>query len=199
MAQVVLIRHGETQWSLSGQHTGRTDIPLTENGRRQAVQAGRRLHGRPFALVLTSPLQRALETCRLSGYGADAELSDDLMEWDYGDYEGRRTADIRREVPGWSLFSHGVPHGETAEQVSERLDRVIGRLRAVDGDSIVFAHGHILRCLGARWLGMAVGFARHLTLSTGTLSVLGYERETPAVLRWNDEVDTLSADDESTG
>ncbi|HJV08794.1 MAG TPA: histidine phosphatase family protein, partial [Acidimicrobiales bacterium] len=151
---IVLVRHGETEWSVSGQHTGRTDIPLTDAGRRQAEGLGRRLAAWNFARVLSSPLSRALETCRLAGLGDRAELTDDLQEWDYGDYEGRRTADIRQERPGWGLWTDGVPAGETVDDVGRRADRVLDEARAAGGDVALFAHGHVLRVLGARWVDL---------------------------------------------
>jgi probable phosphoglycerate mutase len=183
--EVVLVRHGETEWSAAGRHTGRTDVPLTEEGRRQAKALGACLSEWRFALVLTSPLQRAAETCRLSGFGDAPQARDDLREWDYGDYEGRTTAEIRSERPGWILWRDGVPNGETLEQVGLRADRVIEEVRAVDGDVALFAHGHILRVLTARWLDLPPDRGRNFVLNTATLSVLGYERETPAILRWN--------------
>jgi probable phosphoglycerate mutase len=186
--RVVLVRHGETEWSRDLRHTGRTDIPLTDAGRAAAGTLAPRLADERFALVLTSPLSRAADTCRLSLPGADpeAESDDDLMEWDYGDYEGRRSTEIRAERPGWLLWNDGVPHGETAEQVAARLDRVIERVRAADGDVALFAHGHILRALAARWLGQPVAFGAHLLLATAALSVLTHDRGTPAVALWND-------------
>lgn len=181
---VVLVRHGETEWTLSGQHTGRTDIPLTDRGREEARALADVLTG-PFALVLTSPSARAAETCRLAGLGAEARERDELLEWDYGGYEGRTTADIRKDHPGWTLWDDGVPGGETAADVATRVDRVIGELRSVEGDSIVFAHGHVLRVLTARWLGLEPGAGRFFALDPATISVLGYERETPVVRGWN--------------
>jgi probable phosphoglycerate mutase len=186
-AEVVLVRHGETAWSLSGQHTGRTDIPLTEAGRRQASKLGDRLRDRQFAAVLTSPLQRAAETCRLAGFGELAETTEDLLEWDYGDYEGVRTDEIRRDVPGWSLWSDGARGGETADDVGRRADRVIRRLRTLGGDAVVFAHGHVLRVLTARWLGLAPSQGRHFALDPATLSALGHEREVAVIRTWNSE------------
>jgi broad specificity phosphatase PhoE len=186
---VTLIRHGETEWSLTGRHTGRTDIPLTDVGRQRAEQVGARLRDYGgFALVLTSPLSRATDTCRLAGLGDGAMTTDDLLEWDYGDYEGRRTADIRTERPGWSLWTDGVPNGETAAEVGRRVDRVIERVRAVDsGDVALVAHGHVLRVLAARWIGQAPVVGVHLPLATAALSVLGWEREVPAIVLWNDQ------------
>ena len=185
--QIWLFRHGETEWSLSGQRTGRTDVPLTAAGRRRAAALGRRLSGRPFALVLSSPLSRALETCRLAGYGDVAELSPDLMEWDYGDYEGRRTVDIQKERSGWSLWRDGVPGGETIDQVAARTRRVIEGAEAAEGDVALFAHGHVLRVLTACWLGLAPDGGRLFALGTAAVSVLGYERETHVIVKWNQD------------
>jgi broad specificity phosphatase PhoE len=184
--EVVLVRHGETLWSRNGQHTGCTDIPLTDEGRRQSERLGDSLRGRRFALVLTSPLQRAAETCRLAGLGDVALLREELMEWDYGAYEGRTTPEIRAEVPGWSLWRDGVPGGETAADVGRRVDRVIAEIGAVDGDVVLFAHGHVLRVLAARWLGLPPTEGRLFALDPATISILGYERETPVIRRWNE-------------
>jgi broad specificity phosphatase PhoE len=182
--EVVLARHGETEWSLDGRHTGSTDVPLTDNGRAQAEALGRRLADREFALVLSSPLSRALDTCRLAGL--DAQLRDDLREWDYGDYEGVTTPDIQRERPGWYLFRDGCPGGEDAASVGARVDRVLDEVRAAEGDVAIFGHGHCLRVLAARWLDLPPERGGSFVLSTGTLSVLGYERSWPAFLLWND-------------
>lgn len=184
--EVWLIRHGETAWSRDGKHTGRTDVPLTAAGEAAARALGRVLAGHEFARVLTSPLARARHTCELAGLGADAEVLDDLREWDYGDDEGRTTPEIRRERPGWTLWRDGVRNGERAADVAARCDRVVAALRAVDGDTAVFAHGHVLRVLAARWLGQSPLDGRCFALSTASLSVLGYERETPVLLGWND-------------
>lgn len=183
--EIVLIRHGETEWSRDGRHTGRTDVPLTATGRDQAELLGRRLGRRGFARVLTSPLQRAVATCGRAGLGAAAEVRPELAEWDYGAYEGRRTVDIRAERPGWSLWRDGAPGGEAAEDVAARVDPVVAELRSAGGDIAVFAHGHVLRVLTARWLGLAPSEGRLFALATTTLSILGYERETPVLLRWN--------------
>lgn len=182
---MVLIRHGETEWSLSGQHTGRTDIPLTPNGERMAAQVGRALADRHFALILTSPLQRAKQTCQIAGFGDLAEVRDDLMEWDYGAYEGLTTPQIWAQRPGWSLWRDGCPDGEDAAQVGVRADRTIAEARAADGDVALFAHGHILRVLTARWLGSPPTDGKLYVLSTGTISTLGYERDQAALLAWN--------------
>ncbi len=184
-ARLWLIRHGETEWSLSGAHTGGTDIPLTPRGERRAALIGRYLNRRPFALVLTSPLQRARQTCRIAGYGDVARIEADLKEWDYGAYEGRTTADIRKENPQWSLWESGVPGGETIEQVAERARRVIGRASEVGGDVALFAHGHVLRILTACWLALEPASAKLFALGTASLSTLGYERETRVIESWN--------------
>jgi broad specificity phosphatase PhoE len=183
--QLWLIRHGETEWSKSGAHTGRTDLPLTEVGRENASAMGGVLAGRRFALVLTSPMERARETCRLAGYGDAAQVDRNLCEWDYGDYEGRTTPEIRKEIPDWSLWVAGVPNGETIAQVAGRADAVIKRALAADGDVALFAHGHILRILAACWIGLAPQVGRFLALSTASLSTLGYERATHVIDRWN--------------
>jgi len=183
MQEVVLVRHGETEWSRELRHTGRTDVPLTDEGERQARSLAKALHGRGFALVLSSPLRRAVETARLAGF--EPELRDDLMEWDYGDYEGRRTEEIREEVPDWTIWRSGAPSGETPEEVGARAGRVIAEIRAVYGDVLVFAHGHLLRVLAARWLGLDARNGRLFALDAGTLSALGYEREQPVIRSWN--------------
>ena len=174
--QIYLIRHGETEWSLAGRHTGRTDLPLTTDGERRASGLHEPLSGIAFAHVLTSPLQRARRTCELAGFGAGAQVEPDLREWDYGDYEGRTTAGIRAPRPDWDLFQDGCPGGESAGQITARADGVLGRVRALDGTVAVFSHGHILRVLAVRWIGLPVQEARHLAMDTGALSVLGYER-----------------------
>jgi probable phosphoglycerate mutase len=184
-----LVRHGETEWSRSGQHTGSTDIPLTDTGRAQAAALGRLLGGRRFAKVLSSPKARALDTCVRAGYGNVAETTGDLLEWDYGDYEGRTTAEIREGRPGWTLFADGVPDGETAEQVAARTERVIDAAVGAGGDVALFAHGHVLRVLAATWLGLPPAAGRRFLLSTATLSILGHERETRAVRLWNRPAD----------
>jgi broad specificity phosphatase PhoE len=183
-----LARHGETAWSLSGQHTGRTDLPLTANGEAQARRLGARLRGRSFARVLTSPLQRAARTCELAGYGGVAELDADLLEWDYGEYEGRRTVEIHAERPDWDLFRDGCPEGESPADVGARADRVVQRVRSVPGDVLLFSSGHFLRVLAARWLGLAPDSARHFLLGTTGFGELGYEHrlDQAAILLWND-------------
>jgi len=182
---VWLIRHGETAWTESGAHTGRTDIPLTAQGRHEAAALARLVAGHNFALVLTSPMQRARETCCLSGCGLQAQIDPNLSEWDYGDYEGIRTADIRTTRPGWSLWIDGVPNGETVDQVGARADAVIHRALAAGGDVALFAHGHLLRILTARWLGLEPDGGRFFALSTATVSRLGYEHETRVITHWN--------------
>ena len=186
MAQnVVVIRHGETDWSAHKRHTGRTDVPLTEEGRHEAERIGRALRGWRFSLVLTSPLKRAVETCWLTGYGDRAVSRDQLMEWDYGEYEGRTTLDIRREVPDWTIWRYGAKNGETSEQVAARADSVLSEVGAVDGDVLIFSHGHFLRVLAARRLGLGPSEGRLFALDPATISILGYERETPVIRTWN--------------
>ena len=182
--ELVLVRHGETEWTRSGRHTGRTDVPLTDEGRKEAEEVGRALRGRTFERVLTSPLSRAAETARLAGF-PEAEQRDELMEWDYGAHEGRTTPEIRQHSPGWTIWSGEVPGGESAEDVAARVDLVLEELRGVDGDVLVFAHGHLLRVLAARWLGLDPREGRHFALDPAALSVLDYERETPVVRLWN--------------
>jgi len=181
-----LIRHGETEWARDGRHTGRTDVPLTGLGRSQAVAAGRKIAGQAFAEVFSSPLARALETCRIAGFGDRAEVIDDLREWDYGDDEGRTTPEIRADRPGWSIWGDGPRNGETVDEVGVRADRVIARVREAPGDVLCFAHGHVLRILAARWLALPAVDGRLFALSTATVSVLGWEREAPVIQRWNE-------------
>ncbi|HTZ08234.1 MAG TPA: histidine phosphatase family protein [Acidimicrobiales bacterium] len=188
-ARLVVVRHGATAWSLAGRHTGRTDLPLVELGVRQAEAVGRRLRGARFALVLTSPMARARQTCALAGFGDVAETTDDLREWDYGAYEGRTTEEILAERPGWSLWRDGAPGGEDLADVAGRAERVIATARAAPGDVLAFAHGHLLRVLGACWTGRDPGFGAVLMLDAGSLSVLGYERAQAAVRCWNDVAD----------
>ena len=185
-----IARHGETAWSLTGQHTGMTDLPLTQNGERNARRLGDRLKGLTFAKVSTSPLQRARRTCELAGFGAVAEVDRDLVEWDYGQYEGRTSADILKERPDWQLFRDGCPAGETPQQVGARADLVVSRVRAVPGDVLVFSSGHFIRVLAARWLGLEAGApGRHFLLSTASLSAVGYEHNLsqPVMRLWNDD------------
>lgn len=184
--EVVLARHGETEWSRSGRHTGRTDVRLTEAGVRHAELLGPRLAGRRFAAVFTSPLSRASETCRLAGQGKGAQVREELLEWDYGEYEGITTPEIRERRPGWLLWRDGCPGGEDARQVGSRADRLIGELRGIGGDAALFAHGHVLRAIAARWVGLPAQSGGLLALSTATLSVLGYEREVAVIRLWND-------------
>ena len=185
--KIWLFRHGETEWSKSGQHTGRTDLPLTDDGRQRAEAVGRYLAGQRFALVLSSPLVRAVDTCRLAGYGDQVQLADDLLEWDYGEYEGLKTVDIQKERPGWVLWKDGVPGGETAQQVGARADRLIARAAAADGDVALFSHGHMLRVLGARWLGLAPTGGQLFALGTAALSTLGYEHDYRVINVWNQD------------
>lgn len=183
--QVYLARHGETEWSLSGQHTGITDIPLTENGRNLAKRLAPVLATERFALVLTSPLQRARKTCELAGLGAHAEIDRDLMEWNYGEYEGLTPKQIDAQAPGWMIFTDGCPGGESPAQVNARADRLVARVRSVEGDVALFAHGHIFRVFAARWLGLPATAGCHFLLDTATLSILSYYRNLPAIRRWN--------------
>jgi probable phosphoglycerate mutase len=183
--RLFLIRHGETAWSASGQHTSRTDLALTENGIRQAEALAARLATMRFAAVFTSPMLRALETCRIAGLDRDALVTDDLREWDYGEYEGRTTDEIRAEEPGWTIWTAEIRGGETAEDVGRRVDRVIERALAVEGDVALFGHGHCLRILAARWIGLPARGGALLELSTATVSRLGWERETRVVELWN--------------
>lgn len=183
-----LVRHGETAWSLSGQHTGLTDLPLTERGERNARRVGERLKGMTFSKVFTSPLKRAARTCELAGFGAAAEIDRDLVEWNYGNYEGRRTVEIHTERPDWQLFRDGCPGGESPDQVGARADRVVNRVRGIEGDVLLFSSGHFLRVLAARWLGREPGAGRYFLLSTASLSALGYEHNfsQPVIRLWND-------------
>lgn len=188
LSRVYLIRHGETAWSLSGQHTGSTDIPLTEQGEQEACELGERLRAVKFSRVFTSPRQRTRRTCELVGLGAVAELEPGLAEWDYGDYEGKRSIDIRQGRPDWNLFQDGCPQGESPVQVSERADRQIAHFRAGEGDIAIFSHGHFGRVLAARWIGLPVRQAQHFLLSTASLSILGYAHNLatePAIVLWN--------------
>ena len=188
LGTVILVRHGETAWSKSGQHTSVTDLPLTPVGEEAAKKLRNVLALQDFRLVLSSPRQRATRTCELAGLASRMEVSNDLAEWFYGDYEGLTTSQIREKAPGWTVFTQPCPGGETAEQVATRLDRVIARIRQAGGTSVVFAHGHCLRVFAARWLELPPNEARHFVLQTATLSELGYERETPVVHRWNADV-----------
>ena len=182
---VTVVRHGETEWSANGRHTGRTDLPLVESGRERAKLVGFQLAGREFALVLCSPLLRARQTCELAGFLDRAEIVDDLHEWDYGDYEGLTTPQIHEQRPDWSLWTMGCPGGEMPADVGRRADRVLERARQAGGDTIAFAHGHILRVTAARWIGLEVAGGSRLALSAGAISTLGFERETEVLERWN--------------
>ena len=187
---IYLARHGETAWSLTGQHTGLTDLPLTARGERNARRLGDRLQGQTLAKVLTSPLQRARRTCELAGFGTRAEIDPDLVEWNYGKYEGRTTADILKERPDWELFRDGCPGGESPQQIGARADRVVSRLRAVPGDVLVFSSGHFIRVLATRWITLAAeATGRHFMLNTASLSAVGYEHDLlrPVIRLWNDD------------
>ncbi len=184
-SEIVLVRHGETEWSRTRRHTGNTDIPLTDEGQAAARLLGGSLRGRTFTRVLSSPLQRALETCRLAGFAEQVEERADLREWDYGIYEGRTTAEVREKIQGWTVWTHDVTGGESVDELGRRVDRVIELVRAIDGDVALFAHGHILRVLGARWCGLPAINGRVLALDTASISTLGYERETPVIRMWN--------------
>ena len=183
---LLLARHGETQWSANGRHTSRTDVPLTSDGRRLARRLAPRLAERRFALVLTSPLRRAIETCELAGLGVEAQTRDELREWDYGDYEGLTTDEIHGRQPGWSLWRDGCPNGEAAADVGGRADRVIAEIRAADDDVVAFGHGHMLRVVAARWLGLPPTEGALFALATGTLSTLGYEHGTSVIRSWSE-------------
>jgi len=188
LPRVYLARHGETAWSLSGRHTGLTDLPLTERGERNARQLAERLEGATFAKVLTSPLRRATRTCELAGFAAVAEVDRDLVEWDYGSYEGRTSPEIHAERPDWKLFRDGCPGGESAAQVGARADRIVARVRELGADMLLFSSGHFLRTLAARWLGLEPAGGRYFLLGTASLCVLGYEHDAsePAIRLWND-------------
>jgi broad specificity phosphatase PhoE len=185
---IYLARHGETAWTLTGQHTGATDLPLSAQGEAEAGRLGERLAGSTFAAVLTSPLQRAVRTCELAGFRSAAEIEPDLVEWNYGAYEGRATAEILAERPGWQLFRDGCPGGESPDQVGARADRVVRRVRAIEGNVLLFSSGHFLRVFGARWLGLEPGAGRFFTLGTASLSALGYEhdRSEPVICLWGE-------------
>ena len=183
--QVFLVRHGETEWSLNGRHTGITDIPLTDHGRQVAKLLRPILAKESFSLALTSPLQRARETCRLAGFEDVGHIEPDLMEWNYGRYEGLTPTEIHATAPGWLLFRDGAPDGEQPDEIGARVDRVIEKARAVTGDVIVFAHGHVLRVLAARWVGLPSSEGQHFLLDTATMNILSYYRGIPAIKRWN--------------
>jgi probable phosphoglycerate mutase len=184
--RLVLARHGETEWSRTGRHTGRTDIPLTARGRAQARHLGRALRGRSFSRVLSSPLGRALDTCRLAGFGERAELVDDLREWDYGVYEGRTRVDIAAEIPGWTVWTHPIVGGESLTRLGRRADRVIATTLPTGGDVLIFGHGHMLRVLAARWMEQAPLLGSRLELATATVSELGWEQDRRVIERWNE-------------
>ena len=185
--RLFLVRHGETEWARLGRHTGRTDVALTDHGREQARALGERLAGRTFARVLSSPLSRALETARLAGFGSQVEVDPDLAEWDYGEVEGRTTAELRDDgEPAWTIWTHGTREGESVDQVGRRVDRVLARVSGIPGDVAVFGHGHLLRVLAARWLGLAPSGGRLFALSTATISILGWEREARVIEVWNE-------------
>jgi probable phosphoglycerate mutase len=183
--EIFVVRHGQTEWSVSGQHTGRTDLPLTAQGRDEARQVARSLAGIHFECVLSSPLQRARSTCELAGLGERLELDPDLVEWDYGDYEGLTLAQIHARDSGWSVFEDGGPGGESPAQIGARVDRVIARIRRVPGNVALFAHGHVLRVLAVRWIGLPPSYGRHFLLDTATLGILGRHRDAPAIRLWN--------------
>ncbi len=184
--EVWLVRHAETEWSRTHRHTGRSDVPLTDAGRERATELGARMAGHTFAAVLVSPLARARETARLAGFADGCEVREDLLEWDYGDYEGITTAEIRDARPDWYLWRDGTPGGETPEEVGARCDRVVEEIVSIDGDVAVFAHGHVLRALTARWVEEPVALGGRLFLSTGSVSTLGFEREVRVVRLWNE-------------
>jgi len=191
---IVLIRHGQTEWSITGQHTGRTDVPLTDFGRQQADALGGMLDGTHFDLVISSPLVRAWETMQRAGYGAQGVADDTVLEWDYGVYEGRRTDDIRRDIPDWSVWTHPIMGGESADEVGARADLAIEQCLAAEGRVAVFAHGHFLRVMAARWIGMPASAGRNLGLGTATVSMLGWERENHVLQGWNDACHLSSMD-----
>jgi len=182
---LVVVRHGETEWSQSGRHTGRTDIPLTDRGRQQAASLGRALRGRTFSRVLSSPLERALDTCRLAGYSERVEVVDDLREWDYGAYEGRTRVEIAAQIPGWTVWTHPIVDGESLTALGRRADRVIATALPIGGDVLVFAHGHILRVLAARWIEQAPILGSRLELGTASISELGWEQDRRTIEAWN--------------
>jgi probable phosphoglycerate mutase len=190
---IYLARHGETEWTVSGRHTGRTDLPLTAQGEVEAQRLGEQLQGLAFASVLTSPLRRVVQTCAAAGFGPAADVEPDLVEWDYGDYEGRTSADIHAERPGWQLFRDGCPGGESADQVAARADRVIRRVRSVRGNVLLFSSGHLLRVFAARWLGLEPAAGRYFLLGTASLSAVGYEHDLsePAIRLWDEDPHAL--------
>lgn len=191
---IILVRHGQTEWSQSGKHTGRTDVPLTELGRRQAKALGEMLGGDGFTLVLSSPLSRAWETAELAGYSHARRSTEDLLEWDYGVYEGSRTIDIREDIEGWTVWTHPIMDGESVEDVGRRADAVIDRALSADGPVALFAHGHMLRIIAARWMGLPPTAGRSLALDTATVSTLGFERENHVIRYWNEACHLRSMD-----
>jgi broad specificity phosphatase PhoE len=184
-SSIYLIRHGETEWAKNGRHTGRTDIPLTDAGREQAGFLLPIFDDVKFARIFSSPLQRALETAKLAGLGSRVELDNELLEWDYGDYEGLTTKQIREQAPGWSIWTHPCPNGEMIEQISQRAERVVATLRSISGNVAIFSHGHFLRVLVSRWIGLSADHGSRFLLGTSTLSILGYENELPVIRTWN--------------
>lgn len=184
-SRIYLVRHGETEWTLTGQHTGKTDLPLTENGRAQAIQMGKILQEIPFQRAFVSPLLRAKETFALAKLSVKAEQEDDLVEWDYGEYEGLTTKQIHQQNPSWSIFIQGAPGGESLADIGARANRVLSKLKSFNGNVVVFSSGHFLRALGARWLDLPPSFGKYLILSTASLSILGYEHNNPALIQWN--------------
>lgn len=188
--EIFLVRHGETEWSKLGKHTGVSDIPLTENGIEEAKKLGDKfLRPESFEVIYSSPLLRALETCNASGYGNQVKIDNDLMEWNYGIYEGVPTTEIRKKIPNWTVFTHPVPNGETLEEITTRADRIVSKLRTIQTKALLFSSGHILRVLTARWLGLPGKEGACFTLSTNSLSILSYERENPVIKLWNKTLD----------
>ena len=183
--KIYLIRHGQTEWTVSKKHTGKTDIPLTPEGVEQAKLIGAYLKGTGFQKIFCSPSLRAKETCRIAGFFHSAIIDEELAEWDYGEYEGLTSTEIRKNHPRWTVFSQGCPGGDSVADMGHRANRILGKLRSIPGDIAIFSSGHILRCLTARWLDMPVGFGERLILSPGSLSILGFEKETPAIISWN--------------
>jgi broad specificity phosphatase PhoE len=183
--RIFLVRHGETEWSRDSKHTSYTDVDLTEAGRAQSIEAGEKLSGRTFAAVYVSPMKRARVTCELAGWGDRAEPLDDLREWNYGEFEGLTTIEIRKQIPGWTIWTHGPKGGETPVEVGGRAERVLERVSPIEGDILLFGHGHMLRIVASQWIGIGVEGGSKLRLETGTISTLGYERETRVILAWN--------------
>jgi len=198
---VYLARHGETAWTITGQHTGRTDLPLTPRGEADALLLKQRLNGLRFAQVFSSPLQRALRTCELAGFGPVAQVDADLVEWDYGEYEGRRTVDILKETPDWQLFRDGCPGGESPDRIAARADRIVERVRAANADVLIFSSGHFLRVLATRWANIALPYGKSLMLSTSSLSALSYENSMshPVIRLWNDTQHVIAANHQDAG